>query len=291
MRAGGPHNLPTMHGPSAAETPPRSRFSILSRVTSYEERTDGPQTPHGVVALSVEPFQPVQSPYTTLRSFNHTTTSPPTTTSCPPGTLSLVTERASPPNGTLVSSERGVWNRNIWRRMRARLSPSSKHEKLRLSQDISEPATTQRFERDINLEMTLANGQRYKRTMRALIDVHCPCNLISPSTVECLPAPLAYETIERESYALTPAGEAYSIGRFKARWLCEDRDLFHPVYDEAEFRVMTEPLRCEVILGRPAIYKHGLLDAEAPLPLAAPVLTRTIRPSVDRMSSPHEPEA
>jgi hypothetical protein len=48
---------------------------------------------------------------------------------------------------------------------------------------------------------------------------------------------------------------------------------------------MTEPLRCEVILGRPAILKHGLFDAEPPLPLAAPVLAHTARSSVDRMSS------
>ncbi|KAJ4361047.1 uncharacterized protein N0V89_001616 [Didymosphaeria variabile] len=143
----------------------------------------------------------------------------------------------------------------------------------------------QLFERDIRIEVPLANGDRPLIVARAWLDWFCPCNLVDQRMLEGLPS-LKYDSIDREHYAITPAGRAYSTARFEGRWFCADIDAFDPCYDPTEFRVSDHDLRCDVIIGRPAIIKHKLFQGEPSMPLAVPLGVRTPHIRIDRMSRP-----
>lgn len=137
---------------------------------------------------------------------------------------------------------------------------------------------------DISIEVPLENSPYYeRRIVRALIDCHCPCNLISQRKVADF-SPLKYTSEQRENYGETPAGPAYSIGRFTATWNCAAIDVLDPRYASAEFLVMEGNLPCDVIIGRPAIIEHNLFRIAPLMPTTAMVGgVRRLRPPVDCM--------
>ncbi|OAG07177.1 uncharacterized protein CC84DRAFT_642197 [Paraphaeosphaeria sporulosa] len=283
IRASGLHSLVTMHGRPTANTTPFTNFSIPSLGPPSEECTDGTRATLAVVALSDGPSQSVEPADEPFLTASHTIISLPTTASPLPSTLFLPYAYAPPAVGKLAPPGRGAWFRTTWQRIVDKLSQSSNRQLSRATHMPAGSYPPPRFERTIDLNLTQLNGEIYKCSARALIDIHSPCNLISASMIEGFP-PLVYESTERKCYARTPAGLAYSNGRVKARWHCEDRANFDPTFEEAEFWVMEHDIGCDIVLGEPTIREHRLLQPESWIPLAVPMGCHTRQIQVERSS-------
>ncbi|KAL1600693.1 hypothetical protein SLS60_007081 [Paraconiothyrium brasiliense] len=289
------------------------------------------QAPHGLFTLSDDLFQRVNPTYTMSQlPAGHRLASPSTaittsnTSLCPTRTLpqSTVSERSI---SKFLRSKLSRWRKPsqlpLTQKSRKPRSPGDRRRGSMISPGEFDPAPlvgsaeitygraverglpsgeTQHeraqhvmrrlFERDIKIELPLENGDRLPLTARAWLDWFCPCNIVDQRLLERVP-PLKYDVIDLEHYAQTPAGPAYSTARFEGRWFCEDIDAFDPCYDSTEFRVSDRDLRCDVIIGRPAIIKHKLFQAEPAMPLAVPHGIRTPHIPIDRHSIRSSEEA
>lgn len=123
------------------------------------------------------------------------------------------------------------------------------------------------LQRSISVEI-MVDGRPILRNGIALIDPHCPANLMSRDF-----AVLFTETFGSPKGKLTliglGGGEFRSVGTLSGRWFCQETKKYHnrkisfdPKYLEAEWQVSESDERFDAIIGQETIRRYDLLEAK-----------------------------
>jgi len=127
--------------------------------------------------------------------------------------------------------------------------------------------TYDNLQRPILVEI-MVDGRPILRNGIALIDPHCPVNLMSRHFAELFGETFGSAKGKQILNGLG-GGEFRSVGTLSGRWFCRETKKYHnrkvsfdPKYLEAEWEVSESVERFDVIIGQETIRGYDLLEAK-----------------------------